>query len=51
MSRYEIAELEKELQKLNDAVADEEEVEDEATIAARKKNPEYRRFMEKIKQL
>jgi len=49
MSRYEIAELEKELQQMNDAVADEEEVEDQATIAERRKDPDYRRYIEKLK--
>ena len=36
---------------MNDAVADEEEVEDQATIAERRKNPDYRRYVEKLKQL
>ena len=50
MSRYEIAELEKEIQELNSAV-DEDVTQTEAEVKAMRATPEYRRFLEKVKIL
>lgn len=50
MSRYEIAELEKEIQELN-TTGDDDATLDEATVKAQRETPEYRRFLAKVKIL
>lgn len=52
MSRYEIAELEQELRAI-DAAEDDEEEEETTTeeLAALRKDPEYRKYLQKLKQL
>lgn len=49
MSRYEIAELEKELRDINEV--DDETIADEADFKELQANPEYRRFIQKMKTL
>ena len=51
MSRYEIADLEAELRSVNEAGDQEEPIPDEHEIEAMRANPEYIRFMGKMKKL
>ena len=50
MSRYELAELEEEMRRIAEA-GEEEEIPDELDIAEMKKDPLYRRYMEKMERL